>query len=473
MYYVFTGLTIPFIIVSLLLSAQSAPLITVILGASLFFITTLNPRMGGRIVFFLLPFINVVSNTLYKYYAIPASLLVLASWLAAYIIACRKEKPVASQLTTAVTPVLLLILISAGYSLTKYISLFPQWNSVVTVHVSGKEVLLKNALGWIMLGYVQWSAGIAFLPLIYDWLKRYNDFNGLARSLAFGLLVSAAIAAYQKFINITFANPASFATYEGRVCGGSGDPNALAYLLFLAIAILVVLWLTRNGTYKYIIFTGIILAFILQLQTGTRIAFAGTLIFLFTTTLFILIRKDLRSGYLAPTAIMLAFGILAIFISSPTSHRIKNIFNNSDRRPLFSERIPYWETGVGIFKENALFGVGTGRYLLELPKYLKSSGKSLHTPNESACNYYVQIIAEFGVIGAVIFGTFFTFIIVSIIRTLKLNRLDFFYGTNFILAAAVIIMFPLLFWGVHFQNIEVSMFFWTIVSKIMCDRSYA
>jgi O-antigen ligase len=128
-----------------------------------------------------------------------------------------------------------------------------------------------------------------------------------------------------------------------------------------------------------------------------------------------------------------------------------------------NDRIPYWKMGYAIFKQNPVFGTGVGRYLLVLPDFMRyKTNLTIHNTNESACNLYIQIAAETGVFGVVIF--------IGILVIAAKKSVFALFSDNYTrsMAAIVFIAFLLLFFvGLHIQNVEVSMLFWLMASIVL------
>lgn len=70
-------------------------------------------------------------------------------------------------------------------------------------------------------------------------------------------------------------------------------------------------------------------------------------------------------------------------------------------------RLEYWKTGLEIFKNNWVFGVGSGDIQVSFDKQYEINNSSLKTQFRlRAHNQFITILATFGLIGIVIFGWF-------------------------------------------------------------------
>jgi len=405
---------------------------------------------------------------------VSALLLFMSCWLTGYIVYLwiSGEKLVLPRYQVFFLGVLAVVFLSVIFSLYQYHSIIPHWNKTVAVLFSGKKVLLKNAIGWILLGLVQWSAGPLFFVYIYDWLKRYNESDRIIRCLSAGILLSICIAVYQKFFHTGFGDTLGFSKREGRVNGGCFEHNAFAYMLYLSTVLLITAFIKTQNKQRYLFLGGLVLAVFALYLSGIRAALAGTIAVCIISMVLMLWEKDLRTRYLLPFTLFLVIIILYAFLPLPTSGRLsqlgKNIHKSSSPFTVINqERGPYWKVGIHITEKYLPLGTGVGRYLLVLPDFLRSSHLKIWTTNENTCNYYIQIAAEMGLIGVLMFGLMLINVFSQVLNTLNLER---YTGTDKrIIAISIAIMLVLLMTWPHLQDLEVSLLFWTLVAMIWED----
>jgi hypothetical protein len=88
--------------------------------------------------------------------------------------------------------------------------------------------------------------------------------------------------------------------------------------------------------------------------------------------------------------------------------------------PSLQGRLGAQETGVGMFLENPIFGVGAGEFVATVPEYQRKLG--IQAEVLDAHNLYLEIAAETGAIGLVTWGLFFGFGLFLAVRAWLLSR---------------------------------------------------
>ncbi|UCG26054.1 MAG: O-antigen ligase family protein, partial [Chloroflexota bacterium] len=83
------------------------------------------------------------------------------------------------------------------------------------------------------------------------------------------------------------------------------------------------------------------------------------------------------------------------------------------------ERLAHWQAGADMARENLLLGVGFGNYE---PAYEDYATLNWPHPLGHAHNYYLNILAESGIIGAIIYWSLWVVIFVQVIRLI--GRID-------------------------------------------------
>jgi len=183
------------------------------------------------------------------------------------------------------------------------------------------------------------------------------------------------------------------------------------YLLFL-----IFLFLFKNIKYKdFFFYIGNILVITTIFLTGERSAFFFS-VFTILSLIFLLDIKKKK------TILISSFLILTLLL---TTADLKNLYERMLINPLqaihsgslFSEQHTYhYITAFNMFKENIFFGQGTRmfRFLCDnLIFKVHDLGCATHPHN-----YYVQFMAELGVIGLLFLISFYTFIVGKLFKQL-------------------------------------------------------
>jgi O-antigen ligase len=282
--------------------------------------------------------------------------------------------------------------------------------------------------------------------------------NGLVRSIkqiSYRWIVAMLLVAglTQAFIGIwqflRGDGPDHFAIFGNffRAYGTFMQPNP--YGGFMAI----------NASLAIGSFTGLLLALYLNIRQGIKIPKREWLwiVFLaicFFASLFALIFSWSRGawlGFAGAMAVLILFlprkrwlGILMLFVAisvflygsefqlipSTISGRLSNFGQDlqlgdvrgvdiNDENYAVIERIAHWQAAVDMAKDNIWMGVGFGNYEAAYPEYALLNWPF---PLGHAHNYYLNILAETGVFGAVVY--LFFWIVVFVQATLLLRHTD-------------------------------------------------
>ncbi|MFH1283566.1 MAG: O-antigen ligase family protein [bacterium] len=446
------------------------------LSISLGVLSYRNPEYGLKSLFCLLVLSGLLSNLLSSKPIISITILVLIGWLIGYQAYLRKNK-LAVILHPLYKVFLVLIvgaLISEIFSFWQYIGEIPNWTKEVVILYEGRRVNLAHAYGWIVLGFVIWSSGCFFTLYLYDFIRRFNNQSKLISWMSISLVGAIIIGIIQKYFNLHFVNQTLFIN-EFRINATFSDPNALAYFLIIAIPLLIAYWLScKKNRFSELKILLIFALIFLMIQSGTRSALV-CLVFM-VLVMFLKKRKELIEKFKEKRKAGLFIFALFILVLSFTDNtglkRIAETFYSENQREgfsysfLYKDRLPYWKVGAYIFKENPLSGTGIGRYLLVLPDVLRKGRFYLHTPNEGACNLYIQIAAEMGIF---VFLIMVWILIKTAIKAVKNIKSKEFY--TFVVSMLFIFMLLLFNIGNQIVNLEVSLLFWYLVAVIWAQNA--
>tara|TARA_E500000178_G_scaffold353694_1_gene420274 strand:- start:1491 stop:2708 length:1218 start_codon:yes stop_codon:yes gene_type:complete len=215
------------------------------------------------------------------------------------------------------------------------------------------------------------------------------------------------------------------------------------YLFFFLLLYFLILILTNEraniirGTFALFIF----FMFLPFLKIKFKIIFSSLLILIFSSMLFLV--KPVK----------------ARFINEITEMQVNNSLKNY---VIFSNYGPHYLASIEIFKKNMLFGTGIKTFRtacknISLEKYYDNDDKR----SKSGCSthphqYYFEILSALGLIGFILFISFFLYSIFRIIN-------GFLSSKNFILLSAgtffVLQLIPLLPTGSFFTSFGATIFF--------------
>lgn len=202
---------------------------------------------------------------------------------------------------------------------------------------------------------------------------------------------------------------------RGRVYSTFENPNYFAAAMNMVIFYPLICFIEKKGSriVNFILFT---LFFINLILTFTRGAWLG-----FGLGILIISVVKYRKMLLALPA------LLVYVIAFPsTRNRFLSILSSDETR------IKIWKTGLKMFEENPILGVGNGNFIHRYDEYITKyeylyAGRTLFTTHNS----YLKMFAELGLIGGVLFLmiysslTYMTFKIYRFTKRYKKEALAF------------------------------------------------
>ena len=218
-----------------------------------------------------------------------------------------------------------------------------------------------------------------------------------------------------------FAQISSNSTFGNRLSGPIGDPNFFAQIMVVLLPIAI----NRAWSEKNILLKG----------------FAG---WIFLATLLTVIYTYSRGSFLAmivafiimavlrppriPYAFLGLIVFLVVFQFVPANYRdrissIFNIFPNSQTNGYVdvsvqgrtSENLVAWN----MFRDNPVLGVGVGNYNSYYQVYSRKLGLDSRLEDRSAHNLYLEVAAERGIVGLVVFGSIIILTLQQVYRASK------------------------------------------------------
>ena len=188
-----------------------------------------------------------------------------------------------------------------------------------------------------------------------------------------------------------------------RSIGSFPDPNTFGFYL----AFVIPLALLVKEKYFKIIGGMLILALLFTFSRGAYIgAIISLIILLFLNLKFKIKNEKLRIKFFKFKVPIILFFVFCSFllIISPIGTRFFSSFDFQDKG--VSERLEIWSQAVNVIKKNPVLGVGIGNYVERVDLFSEQRGyrSPIH-----AHNIYLQITAELGIIGLILYLTIFIF----------------------------------------------------------------
>ncbi|MFZ5922338.1 MAG: O-antigen ligase family protein [Chloroflexota bacterium] len=219
-----------------------------------------------------------------------------------------------------------------------------------------------------------------------------------------------------------FARVNSSSTTGTRLAGPIGDPNFYAQIMVLLIPLTIDrVWNERKLFLKALAgwaFFVITLTVIFTYSRGAFLALVAALVFM-------AIKRPPR----LPTALLGLAAALLIFQFVPVNYRDRittlfdflpwsqsNGFVDQSIQGRTSENIVAWN----MFLDNPILGVGLGNYNAYYEEYSRKLGIDPRREGRSAHNLYLEIAAERGILGLLLFGSI---VALTLAQTFKAEKL--------------------------------------------------
>ena len=194
--------------------------------------------------------------------------------------------------------------------------------------------------------------------------------------------------------------------------GIAGNKNIAASSIAIKIPVILYLLITNNSFIKKLLFSFLLFfAFITLLFLNTRSVFVSISFVLLLTTVFFIfnLRKHYSSFLFVFIALFAAFylNISSKISSSQNSlERMKSIDISYDGS---SGRFELWSNAVDYISKNPFFGSGIGNWKIESLPYWKTMMTGYIVPYH-AHNDFLELTAETGIFGGLIYFSFFLYI---------------------------------------------------------------
>ncbi|RLD12121.1 MAG: hypothetical protein DRI44_01680, partial [Chlamydiae bacterium] len=357
----------------------------------------------------------------------------------------------------------------------------------------------KQNIIWVLTNYL--TGPLLFLAICQaSWLKiktgQYLWRNWLLKFIIAPLFIGSAAPLIVGFIQ---KNDVWFGAHKfyiwpwmNRINSTFFDPNALGSYLIIAIPMALAAMALLISLRRWLILPAIISAgsfifccIILMISSGSRISFVGLILFIFFVLMFFIIvqieklkTKISPKFFISISALLIIIYLCLIYFvvySSPqVIRKIKNnpklskttLARRFDKMKINSvsdiyynikkDRGVYATIAVKMINEMPLTGVGLGSFISELPNYRKLIKELVYVP-DTACNYYLQIGSEQGLIAlAAVFLIFGVWIRKwwTVMHNAGLRLFWIFAGSG------VMTMLVVFLFGMHTLAHEIQCLFW-------------
>lgn len=237
-------------------------------------------------------------------------------------------------------------------------------------------------------------SALGLLFIMVNSVNSKSELNVMLTAFVFTATLVALYGIYQYFVGVeldpAWVDKAINPDITIRVFSVFGNPNILAEYLIMSIPVSVALFWNSKRLIKKSIFllTSMILAgtLVLTLSRGGWVGFAfGIFVFMF------LVEKRLL-------LLCIPVGVLSVFVLPQSIiNRIQTIGNLTDSSNAW--RITTWQITTDIIRDHWVAGVGFG--YMPFKKTFETYIRTM--PTSHAHNTYLEIAAELGIVGIILF----------------------------------------------------------------------
>jgi O-antigen ligase len=309
-----------------------------------------------------------------------AGALIVVAWIATVSIGGRRERN----------------LFTAHPAFTYLVLAFLGWSAISVAWSESSSTALTSVMRYALNAFL--------LPIAYTAVRDRRD----AMRILAAIVIGASVAGVSAII----APPPPESAIFGRAAGTVGDPNELAAALLVGLAVASAFAVNRHispplralaGGSAVLCLTGILLS----LSRGGLLGVAAGLV----VAVVVGGRWRGRVLSLAGVLAMLAVGYFAFFASLPAKQRVLDVGAEGG-----TGRLDLWTVGLRMIEAHPLNGIGSGEFPISSVHYLlrpgliQSGAFILSTP-KVAHNTYLNVTAELGLVGGILFVAMIAFCI--------------------------------------------------------------
>ena len=258
-------------------------------------------------------------------------------------------------------------------------------------------------------------------------IQRPNSLRGAVWALLSAGIFLGTISCYQQLTGTFtnnywgFAQVDLFSSTGSRLTGPIGDPNYYAQILVVLLPLAV----DRMGNEKNILLKSLAAwAFFVSALTVIFTYSRGGFLAMVVAIALIVVLRHLR----LPSILFAFVAIMIIFQLAPATYknRITNLANvlpssrtggfvDRSIRSRTTENVVAWN----VFRDHPIFGVGIGNFNAYYQIYARELGLVARSQARSAHNLYLEIAAERGLAGLLMFGSIVVLAMRQVFRASK------------------------------------------------------
>jgi len=309
------------------------------------------------------------------------------------------------------------------------------------------------------------SFALSFLlfPITYVAIRRVSDVRPILVAYVLGAALAAIYGVIAQPDAASAISSPTGAAGLNRLAGSIGDPNELATLLASGIGVATGLIFDRSRSGAFRVFCGflafvLLIAIFVTLSRGGLVSLAAALVAAIAVA-----PPKLRAGAVA--SVLAVVAISFVFFFGVASQAARDRITESDGG---SGRTDIWKVGWRLVEDNPVLGVGGGNFQVSSIHYLLVPGtirfdEYIVDLPTVAHNAYLQVLAETGIVGLVLFLVSIGVSLTCAAKALALLRRQ---GdrADASLAAGVIVGLAALLAGYFFLSEEHSKHLWLLLA---------
>jgi O-antigen ligase len=238
----------------------------------------------------------------------------------------------------------------------------------------------------------QWYAVALLFTVLFSTVRSPGAVRLVLWMFVFGLVVSVVIDSLTGVVTSEGA--------DGRLEGAAGDPNFLAAMIIVAVVLgLGLLATTRSAVLRLSLVGAVVFLAVAFLATGSRGGFVAALL----TAVAALVVFRGRRIYVV-TALLIAVGIgVPVLSASPDTWQRLTEYDDGG-----TGRVDLWTVAWRMTEDHPVAGVGFNNFRVVSPDYVREPGSLervdfLVEQPQVVHNTYLELLAETGVIGLLLF----------------------------------------------------------------------
>ncbi|MEF9892086.1 MAG: O-antigen ligase family protein [Anaerorhabdus sp.] len=336
----------------------------------------------------------------------------------------------------------------------------------------------KIALPYVVSGHFIWFF------LIYYYFRRLKDKNELMKKLLITFFTIWVLSSFQTcisfvlyFIESILKVDLNLTSWTGKLINGRyscffPNPNPLGHLAFMGIATAGLLISKSQKKLNKLILAGSIgINLIIMYLSNSRSAMLAVVSMVICIVIYLLLKyiKDKNSRRILVVGVILVF-ILAIYYVIVSRFDGVLSFNNIEQflDDISSARYSIWKSIIIIKENNILLGNGHGTLVANSLRVLGENAYIVREEIGIAHNIFFEVYYSMGLIGLIVFSSFFGFIVVKSVKLF--NQTKSFETLYILLVLLGTIMISLLDAGILYSGF-VSPLFWLLCGFVVSKQS--